>query len=90
MTEITQLILAIIGAILVWTTSIIGGMVWLTGRFRMLEASIHRESNKNRQMFEAQLHLHSSRIQRLEIKAFGFTATNGGASIPDDGESFPG
>lgn len=90
MNNVTQLVLAIIGAIIIWTTSVITGMLWLTNKFRSLEATIHRESNRNRQMFETQLHHHATRLLRLEIKAFGYSGTNGGSVIPDDGESFPG
>lgn len=89
MNDSSQLVLAIGGAILVWTTSVITGMIWLTNKFRNLEATIYRESQKNRSQFETQLWNHSTRIQRLELRAFGFTGTNGGAQVPDDGESFP-
>lgn len=85
MTEVPQLILAIIGAVVVWTTSIIGGMIWLTGKFRHLEKTIYREAAKH----SVTLYAHNTRIQRLEIKAFGFSGSNGGPVIPDSGDSFP-
>lgn len=85
MNEVAQLVLAIIGAVIVWTTSVIGGMIWLTSKFRNLEKTIYRESAKH----SISLYAHNTRIQRLEIKAFGFAGGNGGPVIPDSGASFP-
>ncbi len=88
MTEVANLVLAILGAVLVWTTSVIGGMIWLNGKFRNIEKAIYRESEKLRREYDGKFNGHNTRIQRLEIKAFGFTDGNG-ASQPDDGATFP-
>ena len=77
MNEVTTLVFAIFSAVLVWTTSVIGGMIWLNGKFRSLENTIYRELEKMRREYELRLFSHNARIQRLEIKAFGFTGGNG-------------
>lgn len=41
-----QLILAIIGAVFVWTTSVIACVWWLNQKFRSLEAALYREVNR--------------------------------------------
>lgn len=84
MSETATLVLAIIGAVIVWTTSIIGGIIWLTGKFRGLERALYRETDKHRRENDALFTNHLVRIQRLEIKAFGFTGTNGGAMIQEE------
>lgn len=83
MTEVANLVLAILGAVLVWTTSVIGGMIWLNGKFRSLEGTIYRESEKLRREYDGKFYHHNTRIQRLEIKAFGFTGGNG-VVLPDE------
>lgn len=82
MNDVAQLVLAIIGAVIIWTTSIIGGMIWLTNKFRNLEKTIYKEIGRVS-------YNHDTRIQRLEYKAFGFSGSNGGPVIPDDGATFP-
>lgn len=89
MAETTNLVLAIFSAILVWTCSVIGGMVWLNAKFRGVEKTIYREADKLRREYEGRLYGHNTRIQRLEIKAFGFSGGNGGMSNVDEGQSFP-
>ena len=89
MNEAANLVLAIFGAIMVWTTSIIGGIIWLNGKFRSLEKAIYIESDKLRREYEHRLYNQNTRTQRLEIKVFGFSGTNGGAVEPDDGATFP-
>jgi len=86
MNDVAQLVLAIIGAVIVWTTSIVGGVIWLMSWFRRLEKTIYRESAKH----SAVLYHYDTRIRRLETKAFGFSGGNGGPVVPDDGETFPG
>lgn len=90
MNEVAQLVLAIIGSIIVWTTSIVGGVIWLTGKFRALEKIIYREMDKHRKEDDVHFYAHGTRLQRLEIKAFGFTGGNGGPVVPDSGATFPG
>lgn len=83
-----ELIVAIIGLVITWTGSVIALVVWLTGKFRYLEKAIYREMDKHRREDDHQFNAHTTRIQRLEIKAFGFTGPNGGA-LRDNGETFP-
>ena len=89
MNESISLGLAIFGAVLIWTTSIIGGIIWLGVKFRDVEKTIYREMYKLRREYEIKYYTHNTRIQRLEIRAFGFTTTQLGPTIPDDGETFP-
>lgn len=89
MKETADLILTILGAILVWTTSVIGGMLWLNAKFRGIEKTVYREAARLRHDFEARHYNLNTRTQRLELKLFGFSGTNGGAVMPDDGETFP-
>lgn len=67
-----ELILAIIGAIITWTASIVGLMVWLTGKFADLNATIYREMDKHRITDDRQFDDLGRRVQRLELHAFGF------------------
>lgn len=89
MNESISLGLAIFGAVLIWTTSVIGGMVWLNAKFRSHESILYRELAKLRRELAAMNYSYNTRIQRLEIKAFGFTGGNGTAVEPDDGKTFP-
>lgn len=65
------ILIAIIGAVLTWTASIVSLVMWLTGKFRSLEAAIYRETNRL-----------GTRVQRLELKVFGFTHS-GESSLTD-------
>lgn len=89
MKETADLILTILGAILVWTTSIIGGMIWLNAKFRGVEQTVYREAAKLRHEFDAKHYNLNTRTQRLELRLFGFSGTNGATVIPDDGDTFP-
>lgn len=73
MNEQVMLVLAIGGAVITWTASVISLVVWLTGKFRSLEKVIYREMDKHRREDDDQFKIQGTKIQRLEIKAFGFT-----------------
>lgn len=75
-----QLALAVIGAVIVWTTTVAGTVLWLSSKFRSLEITIYREKNKEREWVERQFDIydklhqqHDIKIQRLEIRTFGFS-----------------
>lgn len=89
MTETTTLIIAILGALILWTSSVVSLVLWLTNKFRGLERLFYSKMDEHRRDDDRQFTKHNIRIQRLEIKNFGFTGGNG-VVIPDDGESFPG
>jgi hypothetical protein len=89
MKETADLVLAILGAILVWTTSVIGGMIWLNGKFRSIEQTVYKEATRLRHEFDVKHYSLNTRIMRLEMKGFGYSGGNGGPVTPDDGESFP-
>jgi hypothetical protein len=85
MNEATNLILAIFGAIMVWTSSIVGAVLWLSGKFRGVEQTIYKEMDKLRREVEARHYNINTRIQRLEIKLFGFAGPDRStATTPQD------
>ncbi len=73
MNDAAMLVLAIIGFMLTWTTSIVCLVVWLTTKFRDLEKVMYREMDKHRIEDDRQFRIQGTKIQRLELKAFGFT-----------------
>lgn len=73
MHDTASLILAIIGAVITWTASVISLVVWLTGKFRYLEKTIYVEMDKHRNEDDEQFEELRSRTMRLEIKAFGYS-----------------
>lgn len=70
-----SLAMAIVGFMLTWTVSIISLVMWLTGKFRDLEKIIYREMDKHRTEDDRQFRAIGTRVQRLELRAFGFTGT---------------
>lgn len=88
MNDTPMLVLAIFGAIMVWTTSVIGGIIWLNTKFRSIETIVYRELEKYRNRYDTHLYANDTRLQRVELRLFGFTGGNG-ASSSDDGETFP-
>lgn len=66
-------LLSIIGMVGVYTASVVGGVVWLNGKFRSLEKTIYKELEKHAGRNDRLFGQLSTRILRLEIKAFGFT-----------------
>lgn len=73
MNENATLIVAIIGLIITYTGSVIFLVLWLTGKFRFLEKALYREMDKHRREDDVMFARHTGKIQRLEIKLFGFT-----------------
>lgn len=73
MTELAQLILAIFSALLVWTATVVSAMLWLSAKFRSIEATIYREMDKRRREMDPLIQDLFTRTQRLEFKVFGFT-----------------
>lgn len=69
MHETATLALAIWAAILTWTVSVISGSVWLNSKFRHMEKTIYREGEKHNKNLTSL----AIRVQRLELKLFGFT-----------------
>lgn len=73
MSEPVTLIIAIFGAIITWTTTVVAMVLWLNGKFQYLEKTIYREMEKHRREDDAQFRAIGTRIQRMELKVFGFT-----------------
>jgi len=67
--ESATLIIAIIGALIVWTSSIVAMISWLNGKFRFLEQVIYKEDAKIGKRISRII----VRTQRLEAKSFGVT-----------------
>ena len=78
MYDTATLILSIIGAVLVWTTSVIGGMIWLNAKFAAIHSLVYREMDKHRREDDRQFDEQGRAIQRLELNAFGFTESSRG------------
>lgn len=79
MHETATLIIAVIGALIVWTSSVVAMVSWLASKFRNVEKQIYREGDKIMYRVGRQ----AVRIQRLEAKTFGVTYT--GDVESDDG-----
>ncbi len=77
MHDTTTLVLTIIGALLTWTITMVSLASWLSGKFRDLERLVYREMDKHRREDDRQFHRHGVKIQRLELKTFGFTGNGG-------------
>lgn len=77
MHDTATLILAIIGALILWTTSVISLVGWLLGRFRSIEKIIYVEMEKSRRANTERFEELITRVYRLELKAFGFTFAEG-------------
>lgn len=75
MYDTATLVLSILGFALIWTTSIIGGVVWLSAKFRIIERAIYREDERHRAKNDAEFEEQRLRIHRLELRVFGFTET---------------
>lgn len=75
MFDTATFVLSLLGFAGLWSASIIGGMIWLNTKFRSLEKSIYREDEKHRQKNDEEFEDHKLRIQRLELRVFGFTET---------------
>lgn len=67
--DTAMLVLAIGGALVTWTASVVSLVIWLTGKFRSIEVMMYTEMNKRDQ--RAQM-LHD-RLMILELKVLGVT-----------------
>ena len=77
-----MLVLSILGALITWTGSVISLVIWLTGKFRAIEKVIYHEMDKHRREDDRQFGEHATKIQRLELKTFGFTMSGRGGGGP--------
>lgn len=71
MNETVSLTLAIGGALLTWTGTVVTLTLWLAGKFRHLEALIYREQNKLDAKYMALFKEHNDRLIMLEVKGGG-------------------
>lgn len=72
MQDNATLILAIIGAVIIWTSSVVALVAWLHIKFDYLKSTIYREMDKHRREDDANFREHRARLYRLELKEFGF------------------
>jgi hypothetical protein len=70
--DTANLILAVIGFAILWTTSIVSMTLWLSSKFRSLERMIYIEMDKHRREDDDKFQKHGDRIIRLELKNYGF------------------
>lgn len=84
MHDTATLILAIVGALILWTTSVISLVAWLLGKFRSVETKVYIEAEKSRRDNTNKFEELITRVYRLELKAFGFTFAEG---VPRTDES---
>lgn len=56
-----------------WTVTVVSLVIWLTGKFSSLEKVIYREMDKHRTEDDRQFRAIGTKVQRLELRAFGFT-----------------
>lgn len=75
--DAAMLILAVATFLLTWTGTTIAVMLYLTGRFRRMEATFNSSFNAHRRHVDQMFHLHDTRTQRLELKIFGFSPIEG-------------
>lgn len=71
--ETATFVITVIGAVLVWTTSVIGGVLWLNMKFGKIEKLVFREIHK----VDVENQSQNMRIQRLELRTFGFIEVGG-------------
>ncbi len=80
--ETLALILTISGAVLTYTATVIGIMLWLMARFQANERLVYREVAKTRRMLIRVLNQHSGRITRLELQVNGSALSDLSVSDP--------
>ncbi len=68
-----ELDVAIGTLVVVYTSSIIGLVMWLSNKFRAVERIFYRELSGYKARSDHNFLAYGLRIQRLELKAFGFT-----------------
>lgn len=67
--------LAIIGALLTWTVTVVAAVSWISSKLNKHEHLVYRENTKTRDMLKKVLDQHSGRIMRLELARFGATVS---------------
>jgi len=65
--EVVLVITAITGAMMLWTTSIIGGVLWLNKQFSRNRQATYESAEKLRKEFGAELKRHERRLLSLEF-----------------------
>lgn len=80
--ETVSLTLAILGALLTWTGTIVTLTMWLAGRFRHLEALIYREQKKLDDKYLALFAEHRDRLTVLELQVTGVSSVTGHPKPP--------
>lgn len=80
--ETINLVLALFGATVTWTITVVSACFWLAGKFRVMEAQIFIEANKIKGSFMSRHYNLDRRVQRLEIGQFGMTVNRGADNDP--------
>lgn len=68
-----ELVIAITGLVIVYTTSVVSLVLWLSSKFRALEVAFYREMDKHREDDAERFTDHAQRLQVLELERLGYT-----------------
>lgn len=71
--EQVHLGLLIVSAFVGWTVSVVGATFWLASKFRALEVMFFKALNTHKEEDAETFEENRLRIQRIEMKVFGFT-----------------
>lgn len=72
-TDVAQLIVALVVILGAWTATVVGLVIWLTGKFRELEQLIYKLVQRHSDEDDENFKFHDRRINRVEMQVFGFT-----------------
>lgn len=68
-----SVVVAIASFLVIYGATVASLVTWLSNKFRHLERTFYRELSAHNKHYEGIVAAHGLRIQRLELKAFGFT-----------------
>lgn len=68
-----ELNVALATLLIVYTSSVVGLVLWLSNKFRAMERTFYRELAKHNRQADDIFATYGLRIQRLELRTFGFT-----------------
>lgn len=80
--ELANMLLAVIVAVVSWTSTIAALTWFISGKFRAMEQLVYRKINEERARTDTQLNDHTLRIYRLEYKVDGYTVLGRSPTIP--------
>lgn len=78
-TAVITIVSAVVGGLIVWTTTVVALTMWLSRRFRALESLIYRKINE----IEKHYYRLHTRLYRIELRVFGSTFAGEPSNISD-------